>query len=148
MVRSRNLVSARFLIGIKVSFSGHFSDLCFFFSFRLVFKESNFSEFMDSAYRTELVDFKESTTLQSSILVGFCLLPLEFSVILFSFKLFVPLFRNVWRLESPARIFNKSSLRFGIDKNAQFSVLQSHKVLNLSFYISVGPLLLLLLLLP
>ena len=73
---------------------------------------------MDSAYRTELVDFKESTTLQSSILVGFCLLPLEFLVISLSFKLFVPLFRNVWRLESPTRIFKKSSLQFGIDKNA------------------------------
>lgn len=96
------------------AFSGHFSDLCFFF--RLVFKESNFSEFMSSAYQT--VYFKESTTLQKSILVGFCLLPLEFSVISFSFKLFVPLFRNFWRLESPTRIFKKSGLRFGIDKNA------------------------------
>ena len=56
------------------AFSGHFSDLCFFF--RLVFKESNFSEFMSSAYQT--VYFKESTTLQKSILVGFCLLPLSF----------------------------------------------------------------------
>lgn len=97
---------------------GSFFGFVFFFSFRLVFEESNFSEFMDSAYRTELVDFKESTTLQSSILVGFCLLPSEFLVISLSFKLFVPLFRNVWRLESPTRIFKKSSLQFGIDKNA------------------------------
>ena len=102
----------------KSRFRVIFRICVFFFSFRLVFKVSNFSEFMDSAYRTELVDFKESTTLQGSTLVGFCLLPLEFSIILFSFKLFVPLFRNFWRLESPTRIFKKSSLRFGIDKNA------------------------------
>ena len=58
LVRSRNLGSV--FDGYQSLVFGSFFGFVFFFSFCLVFKESNFSEFMDSAYRTELVDFKES----------------------------------------------------------------------------------------
>ena len=62
---------ARFLMGLEVSFLGdsYVSKYRFFFSltgfwsleynvfsFRLVFRESNFSEFVETAYRTELLD--------------------------------------------------------------------------------------------
>ena len=70
---------------------------------------------MSSAYET--VYFKESTTLQKSILVGFCLLPLSFRSFHLALSYLYHYFEIFGALESPTRILKKSGLRFGIDKN-------------------------------
>ena len=69
------------------------SRICLLF-FLYGLKESNFSEFMGTAFRTELVDYEDS-------------LPLAFSVIFFS--CFVALRRNFRCLESRAQIFLSQS---------------------------------------